>query len=141
MAPVYPRHVGFLASLLLRLGITAAAFGITAWILSGMEMSGGFFGYLWVALLFGLVNAIIGTIVRLVTLPFRILTLGLLAIVINALMLELTDALTANLTIDRFFWTAIWASILISIVMVVLEVLLDAFLGRREADAPQSVPV
>ena len=38
----------------------AAAFGITAWLLSGMEVSGGFWGYIWVALLFGLVNAILG---------------------------------------------------------------------------------
>jgi putative membrane protein len=132
--------VDFAIGLIVRLAITAAAFGITAWILSGMDLSGGFFGYLWVALLFGLVNAVIGTIVRLVTLPFMLLTLGLLAIVVNALMLELTDALTDNLTIDEFFWTAIWASIILSVVTVVLQVAVSAFFGRNEAEAPRSVP-
>ncbi len=113
---------------------------ITAWLLSGMELSGGVFGALWVSILFGLVNAVIGTIVRLLTLPFMLLTLGLLAIVINALMLELTDALTGHLTIDEFFWTAIWASIILSIVLVVLEIAVNAFVGDDEADRPRSDP-
>ena len=132
--------MGFLTSLVLRVVLTAVAFGITAWLLSGVELSGGVLGALWVSILFGLVNGIIGGIVRLLTLPFMLLTLGLLAIVVNALMLELTDALTGNLTIDDFFWTAIWASIILSVVLVVLEIALGAFLGRRDAGAPRSVP-
>ena len=116
-----------------------AAFGITAWLLDGMDMSGGFFGYLWVAILFGLVNAILGTILRLLTLPFIILTLGLLAILINALMLEITDALTSNLTIDEFWWTTIWASIILALVTVVLDFLVASVFARRVHDSPTSV--
>ena len=123
--------------LLIRIAIIMAAFGITAWLLDGMEMSGGFFGYLWVAILFGLVNAILGTILRLLTLPFIILTLGLLAILINALMLEITDALTSNLTIDEFWWTTIWASIILAVVTVVLDyVVASVFAGRADDARP-----
>ena len=136
---LYARRVSLLTALLLRLVITAAAFGITAWLLSGMELSGGVLGYLWVSLLFGLVNAIVGTIVRLLTLPLILLTLGLFAIVINALLLELTDALTSHLTIDEFFWTAIWAAIILAVVSVVLELIVGTLIARRETDVHSAV--
>ena len=54
-------------SLLLGWAVLAVAFAITSWILDGMEVSGGFGGYLWVSLVFGLVNAILGTILRILT--------------------------------------------------------------------------
>ena len=129
-----------LMSLLIRLGLTALAFVVTAWLLSGMELSGGFFGALWVALLFGVINTILGTIVRLLTFPLILLTLGLFAVLINALMLQLTDAITSHLTIDEFWWTAIWAALLLSIVTVVLEVLVGALFGKRSDDARPAVP-
>ena len=125
--------------ILVRVAIIMAAFGVTAWLLDGMDMSGGFFGYLWVAILFGLVNAILGTILRLLTLPFIILTLGLLAILINALMLEITDALTDNLTIDEFWWTTIWASIILAIVTVILDYLVASVFVRRADDTRPAV--
>ena len=117
--------------LLIRIGVIAAAFGITAWLLPGMDMSGGFFGYLWVAILFGIVNAIVGTVLRLLTLPLILLTLGLFAIIINALLLELVDWMTDNLTIDEFWWTSIWAAIILAIVMVVLDFLIGLVVVKR----------
>ena len=124
-----------LALLLLRLVITAAGFGITAWLLDGMEMSGGFFGYLWVAILFGLVNAIVGTFLRILTLPLTLITLGLIAVLVNAFLLEITDWLTDNLTIDEFWWTTIWASIILAIVIVLLEFVVARLLVREPADS------
>jgi putative membrane protein len=121
--------------LLIRWAILGLAFAFTAWILSGMEISGGFWGYVWVSALFGIVNAIVGTILRIFTLPLIFLTLGLFLIVINALMLELTDAITDNLTIDDFFWTAIWGAILLSIASVVLELIVGAFVTRESKSA------
>jgi putative membrane protein len=131
--------MSLLTLLLLRLVIVAAAFGVTAWLLDGMDLSGGFFGALWVSVLFGIVNAIVGTLLRLLTLPLIVLTLGLFAIVINALLLELTDALTSHLTIDEFFWTAIWAAIILAIVMVVLDVAVYALRTRGEDDVRPAV--
>ena len=120
-----------LLTILLRVVLTAVAFGVTAWILGGVDLSGGVLGALWVSILFGLVNAVVAAIVLALPLRGSPLVLGLLAIVVNALMIELTDALTDDLTVDEFWWTAIWASIILSLVIVVLEVLLMALFMRR----------
>ncbi len=118
-----------LAFLLIRWAVLAGAFAITAWLLSGMDVSGGAWGYIWVSALFGIVNAIIGTILRILTLPLTLLTLGLFSIVVNALMLQITDGLTSNLTIDEFWWTAIWAAIILSIVSVILDMIVRTALA------------
>jgi putative membrane protein len=114
--------------LLIGWAVLALAFAVTSWLLDGMDVSGGVWGYIWVSALFGLVNAIVGTILRILTFPLMVLTLGLFSIVVNALLLELTDAITDHLTIDEFFWTAIWAAIILSIVSVVLELVVRAVL-------------
>jgi putative membrane protein len=127
---------GVLVALLLRWLALAAAFAITAWLLDGMDVSGGFGTYLWLALLFGLINSVIGTLLRLLTLPLMVVTLGLFAVVINAFLLKLLDWITGSFTIDKFFWTAIWGAIILSVVSVVLDLLLGAAWGRRRAPAP-----
>ena len=101
--------------------LLAGAFALTAWIISGMDVSGGFWGYIWVSALFGIVNVIIGTILRILTLPLTLLTLGLFSVIVNAALLKLTDSLSSHLTIADFFWTAIWAAIILSLVSVVLD--------------------
>jgi putative membrane protein len=118
--------------LLIKWALLAVAFAITAWLLTGMEVSGGFWGYVWVSALFGIVNAVVGTILRILTFPLTLLTLGLFLIVINALMLELTDWLSDHLSIDEFWWTAIWAAIILSFVSVVLEAIVGSALRRAE---------
>jgi putative membrane protein len=122
-----------LGFLLIRWAVLAAAFAVTTWLLSGMDVSGGFWAYLWVSALFGIVNVIIGTILRIITLPLTLLTLGLFAIVINALMLQITDALTSHLTIDEFWWTAIWAAIILAIVSVILDLIVRSTLASATA--------
>ena len=81
-----------------------------------------------VAVLFGLVNAIIKPIVQFLSIPLYILTLGLFHVVVNALMLWITARITENTThwglaIDHFWWTAIWAAILLSLVSWILSLL------------------
>jgi putative membrane protein len=115
--------------------LLAVAFGITSWLLSGMEVSGGVWGYIWVSALFGIVNAVLGTILRLFTLPLILLTFGLFAVLINALLLQITDALTSHLTIDEFFWTAIWAAIILSLVSFVLAVATRSLVWRERPAA------
>lgn len=120
-----------LVRLLVQWGITALAFAITAWVLDGMTVHGGVFAYLWVSLLFGLVNVVAGTILRLITLPLTVITLGLSLFLVNAVVLEITDWLTTRLDIDSFFWTAIWAAIILSVVSMLLE--LVGWAARRAA--------
>jgi putative membrane protein len=121
---------GVVAVLLVTWVVVAVAFGITSRLLPGMDVSGGFGSYLWVSALFGLVNAVVGTILRRLTLPFTLLTLGLFSLIVTAILLVITDALTDSLTIDEFFWTAIWAAIILSFVTVVLEAAAFALVRR-----------
>jgi putative membrane protein len=121
-----------LLTLLIRWVVLAVAFGITSWLLSGMNVSGGIGAYLWIAALFGVVNAVLGTLLRLLTLPLMIITLGLFSIVVNAAMLELIDAISSHLTIDDFFWTAIWAAIILAITAVILDLIVESAFRRRQ---------
>jgi putative membrane protein len=95
-------------------------------------VSGGFWAYLWIAALFGVVNAVLGTLLRLLTLPLMIVTLGLFSIVVNAAMLEVIDAISSHLTIDDFFWTAIWAAIILALVAVILDLIVEAAFRRQQ---------
>lgn len=130
-------QVRMITWLLVRLFVLMAAFGITAWLLDGMEMSGGFFGYVWVALLFAVVNIVLGTILRLLTLPLILITFGLFAIIVNAALLGIVDWLTDNLSIDEFWWTTIWAAIILGLTTAVLDFVVGVFFVRR--DEPRSV--
>lgn len=123
-------------ALLIRWAVFAVAFAITAWLLDGIDVSGGFGTYLWLALLFGVINAVVGTILRLLTLPLMVVTLGLFALVINAFLLQILDWISDHFTIDHFFWTAIWGAIILAIVSVVLDVLVVTIWGRRRVAAP-----
>lgn len=110
-----------LGSLLIRWASLAVAFAVTAWILGGVDVTGGAWGYIWVSALFGIVNAVIGTILRILTFPLTLLTFGLFSVIVNALLLQITDGLSSHFTIDEFWWTAIWAAIILSIASLVLE--------------------
>ena len=121
-----------LRSLLVRWVVIAIAFWITAALLDGMTLSGGVTGALWVALLFGIVNAVIGTVLRILTLPLTVLTLGLFSIIVNAFLLVIVDAITSDLSIDSFFWTAILAVLILSVVGVLIDVVIRALVpGTR----------
>ena len=122
-----------LRALLISWVLMAVAFAITTWILSGMSISGGVLAYLWISLLFGIVNAIVGTFLRIITLPVIIFTLGLFSIVINAVLLEIVDAISSHLTIDSFFWTAIWGALILAIVSVCLHLVVGAFVKDEPA--------
>ena len=85
---------------------------------------GGFGTYLWIGLLFGVVNAIVGPILRLLSLPFVVLTLGLFLLVVNAALLGLTAALTDRLTVDGFL-TAVVGGLILAVAGWLADQLLD----------------
>lgn len=120
---------------LLRVALTGFAMWVVTLFVHGLRFIGGDTslqraGIIFVvALIFGLVNAVIKPIVQVVSIPLYILTLGLIHVVINALMLWITAWITSHTThwglqIDHFWWTAIWAAILLSIVSWLLSVLI-----------------
>jgi len=77
-----------------------------------------------VAAILGLVNATVGSLLKLLSLPLMVLTLGLFGVVINALMLQFASWIAHGLFGSGFyitgFWPALWASIIISIVSALL---------------------
>jgi putative membrane protein len=110
--------------LLARVVINAIAIWVAAYIVPGLTLTGDVLSWLIVAIIFGLINALIKPIVKLLTLPINIMTLGLFTLVINALMLMLTGLLTEFLVIDGAlfgFVPALLGSILISIVSTLLN--------------------
>jgi putative membrane protein len=80
--------------------------------------------YLWIGLLFGVVNAIVGPVLRLLSLPFVVLTLGLFLLVINAALLGLTAAISDRLTVDGF-GTALIGGLILALVGWAADQLLD----------------
>ena len=118
---------------LVRVLINGVAIWLATLILPGLTIVGGdstaaTIGIiLLIALVFGLVNAIVKPIVAFISIPLYILTLGLFTIIVNALMLMLTawitEATSWGLRIDNF-GVACWGAIIISIVSLVLSVLI-----------------
>lgn len=113
-------------NLVIRLFINAVALWGASEIVRGVELTDDFVGVLIVAMIFGLVNALIKPLVTLLALPLVLLTLGLVTVVINALMLMLTAGLTRSLSVDGF-----WAALLGALVISVVSFLLSVFLGDR----------
>jgi len=108
-----------------RLLVNAAALWIAAEVVPGVDFSGDFLDLLLVALIFGLVNAFIRPIVKILALPITIITLGLFTIVINALMVIITSALSTTFTLagetgDQFVG-AVLAAVVISVVSMLLS--------------------
>ncbi len=104
---------------LIRLFVNALALAVAAWLLDGIQMSGDFFHVLLVALVFGLLNALLKPILLFFSLPLLILTLGLFALVVNAVMLLVTSRLLDDFQVSGF-WTAVLGSIVISVVTMLL---------------------
>jgi putative membrane protein len=116
--------------LLIRWAVLAVAIGIAVAVTDGIDVHGGVLGYIGVAAVLGLVNALIRPIVRLFSMPLTIATLGLFSLVINAVMLIIAALFSSALSIDSF-WDAIVGAFLISIVSTILNWLVTDRVGAR----------
>jgi putative membrane protein len=116
--------------------INAAALYVAQLLVEGVDFDfsqeGAWWQFLLVALIFGLVNTFLKPVLRILTLPITMVTLGLFLIVINALLLLLVGWISSELslgfTVDGFI-PAILGSIIISIVGFLLSMVIGA--GRR----------
>ena len=106
--------------LILRWAILALAIWATTAVIPGIKVTGGFGAYLWVALLFGFINAFLGSFLKLLTFPAVLLSFGLFSFVINAAMLMLTSRWSKHLDVDNFL-TALLGSLLISVISAILS--------------------
>jgi putative membrane protein len=118
--------------LIVRLLVNAAAFAVAAWLIPDFDVEGGFLAYLWVGLIFGVVNAVLGPILHLLALPLTVLTLGLFALVVNGVIIAAVAGLSRHLEVGGFGWT-ILAGLVISIVSVVLGAVTDRVMAPAGA--------
>lgn len=114
--------------------VSAGALAVAAWIFDGIRITGEddterVVTLLVVAAIFGAINAFIAPVVKLLSLPFIILTLGLALIVINACMLLLAtwiaEQVDLGFVVDGF-WTAVGGAIIVSLVTAALNLVLGA---------------
>ena len=105
--------------------VTAVAIAGAAALVPSVDLDGGVGTLLWVALLFGLVNGLIGPLLHLISLPLTLITFGLFGLVVNGALLALTAGLSDSLDVGGFL-----ATIVAAVVIAVIEAVLG-FVGAR----------
>ena len=116
---------------LLRVLASAAALAVATAVVPGIEIQAASLGsriltLIGVALIFGVVNAVIKPIVKIVGCLFYVLTLGLIGLVVNGLLLWLTSWVAGKLNLPFHitgFWPAFWGALIISVVSWLLGIL------------------
>jgi putative membrane protein len=128
--------------ILLRVLISAAALAVATWALPGIELRAGstvskVATLIVVALIIGVVNAVLKPIVKTVGCLFYVLTLGLIGLVVNGLLLWLGSWVAGQLTLPFHitgFWPAFWGAIIIGIVGWILNLFVHDDKDGRRAD-------
>ena len=120
----------------LRWAINGVALYVAVRFVPGIDLQGEWTSIIWLALIIGLLNALVRPILKLLAFPLILLTLGLFTIVINTIVLMLTSsigqAFNLGLTVDGF-WPALLGSVVISLVSIVLSLILrDELKGKRK---------
>jgi putative membrane protein len=114
--------------------VDALALAAAVWLIGGISLTGDttedqILVLVIVALIFGVINAFVAPLVKLLSLPFIILTLGLFLLVVNALMLMLTgwiaEQIGLGFEVDGF-WSAVLGAIVITIAGWILEAILPS---------------
>ncbi|HWB89951.1 MAG TPA: phage holin family protein [Acidimicrobiia bacterium] len=105
--------------LILNLLATAASLWVAVWLIDGFEFDGQWWQFIIIALILGIANAVVKPILKILSLPLVILTLGLFLLVVNAIVLQivvwLSGVFELGLTSTGFFWATFLASIVVSI--------------------------
>jgi putative membrane protein len=132
---------------LLRVLVSAAALGVATWAVSGITLPAAS-GWskagtlLVVALIFGIINATLKPLIKVVGCAFYVLTLGLAALVVNGLLLWLTSWVAGKLSLPFHitgFWAAFWGAIIVGLVSWVLNLFIRD--KRSEDNEPPPVRV
>ena len=118
---------------ILRLLVTAAALWVAVTLVPGITYTGTWLGFLGVALVFGFVNAIIRPILKILTCPLVVLTLGLFVFILNAFLLWLTSAFSRALGIE-FHVDGFWAALVGALIVGIVSTVLNLFVGKKHED-------
>jgi putative membrane protein len=103
--------------------VNAIVLALTAWVLHGVSVEGSNWTVVWAAAVFGILNTILKPIMRLITLPFAIVTFGLAWFFVSMFMLWLTTLIISDFNVDGF-WNYVWATIIIWFFNAIFDVLL-----------------
>src|SRR5258708_15169651 len=107
-----------------RMGVNGGGVWVATQLVSGVTYSGGWIPFLGVALVFGVVNAFLRPVAKVLTFPLILVTLGIFALVVNGLMLWLTSSVAGALGLGFHvsgFWSAFWGALVVSFVSTVLS--------------------
>jgi putative membrane protein len=135
---------------LLRVVVSAAALAVATWAVPGIQLLAGSDWsktgtLLGVAAIFGVINAILKPLIKVIGCAFYVLTFGLAALVVNGLLLWLTSVVAGDLTLPFHvtgFWPAFWGAIIVGLVSWVLHLIIgDERRQRREPPAVRVVKV
>ncbi len=123
---------------ILRWVINAIALYLAILIVPGISLNSGFVSIIWLALIFGLVNALFRPLISLLTCPLILLTLGLFTLVINTFLFWLTSVIgqsfgLALVIAQPVWWNAFLGGLIVSVVSVVMTLILkDELNGGRK---------
>jgi len=114
---------------ILRLAINAIALYLAVWILPGLDLTGGVVSLLWIALIFGVVNALLGPLLKFLSCGLILLTLGLFTLVINTFLFWLTYVVSNSFGLgliiyDPVWWNAFLGAVIVSIVSFIMSMIL-----------------
>jgi len=118
---------------LIRLLVNAAALWVATGLVPGVTYVGSWGGFFVVALIFGVINASIRPVAKILTFPLIIVTLGIFALVVNGLMLWLTSSLSSALGLG-FHVSGFWAAFFGALVFSIVSTLLSLFIKDEERD-------
>ena len=114
---------------ILRLAINAIALYLAVWILPGLDLTGGAVSLLWIALIFGVVNALLDPLLKFLSCGLILLTLGLFTLVINTFLFWLTYVVSNSFGLgliiyDPVWWNAFLGAVIVSIVSFIMSMIL-----------------
>jgi putative membrane protein len=124
--------------LLVSWAANAVTLGITAWLLNGVSVNDSVWTTIWAALVFGILNTILKPILKLITLPLAVVTLGIAWFFVSLLMLWLTDLIIGDFEIDGF-WNYVWATIIVWVVNVIIDAILSRAAGEGRSGTPATI--
>src|SRR5215831_102746 len=119
---------------IIRLLVNAAALWVATEIVPGVTYDGGVVRFLGVALVFGIINATLRPLAKILTFPLILVTLGFFALVVNGLMLWLTSSLSDALGLGFHvsgFWPAFFGALVVSLVSLALSMAIWDVAERR----------
>ena len=121
-------------NLLVRWGIVSFSLFIAAWLVPGIRVEGNAWAvYAVMAVILGLINAVIRPILRLLSLPLIILSLGLFLLIINGITLWLASAIAVHWFHVGFYVHGFWSAFLGSLIVSIVSVILSALVRREES--------